>query len=194
MVKLDVTSEQDAKKAAETVKEKVPKVDVLIANAGIGNGTGAAHELDLAEMHSVLDVNVGGPLRIYKALYPLLLASPAPRVIGVSSTLGSIAFNLDADQIGPYKAGSYSVSKTALNMLFARIHTENHKDHNMTAFVVCPGHTQTDMGNAGAQNFGLEEAPVKLADSVKGLLGLIDDETGQYAGRFMSYDGAERQW
>ncbi|KWU45291.1 NAD(P)-binding protein [Rhodotorula sp. JG-1b] len=194
VVKLDATSEEDAKKAAETVKEKVSKVDVLIANAGIGNGTGAAHELDLAEMHSVIDVNVGGPLRIYKALYPLLLASSAPRVIGVSSTLGSIAFNLDADQIGPYKAGSYSVSKTALNMLFARIHTENHKDHNMTAFVVCPGHTQTDMGNAGAQNFGLEKAPVKLADSIKGLLELIDDETGQYAGRFMSYDGAERQW
>lgn len=34
MVKLDVTSEEDAKKAAETVKEKASKVDVLIANAG----------------------------------------------------------------------------------------------------------------------------------------------------------------
>ena len=34
VVKLDVTSEEDAKKAAEMVKEKVSKVDVLIANAG----------------------------------------------------------------------------------------------------------------------------------------------------------------
>ena len=64
----------------------------------------------------------------------------------------------------------------------------------MTAFVVCPGHAQTDMGDAAARAFGLEEAPVTVADSVKGLLEFIDDETGQYAGRFMSYDGAERQW
>ena len=162
--------------------------------AGIANGSGPAHELDLAEMHSVIDVNVGGPLRAYKAVYSLLLASPAPRVVAVSSTLGSIAFNTDLAHPVPYEGGSYSISKTALNMLLGRIHSENHKTHNMTAFVVCPGHTQTDMGNAGARAFGLEEAPVKVADSVKGLLKFIDDETGQYAGRFMSYDGAERQW
>ena len=95
--------------------------------AGIANGSGPAHELDLAEMHSVIDVNVGGPLRIYKALYPLLLAAPAPRVIGVSSTLGSIAFNLDLAHPVPNEGGSYSMSKTALNMLFGRIHSENHK-------------------------------------------------------------------
>ncbi|GAA5982984.1 hypothetical protein JCM10908_006857 [Rhodotorula pacifica] len=194
VVKLEVTSDDDAQKAAETVKEKSSKVDVLIANAGIGLGFGPAHQLDPKDLQTVIDVNVGGPLRIYKALYPLLIASPSPRVIGVSSTLGSIATNADPAQIGPYQGGSYSISKTALNMLFARIHTENHKEHNMTAFVVCPGHAQTDMGSAGAQAFGMEEAPVKVEDSIKGLLGFIDDETKQYAGRFMSYDGAERPW
>ncbi|GAA5883214.1 hypothetical protein JCM3774_001934 [Rhodotorula dairenensis] len=213
VVKLDVTSEEDAKNSAETVKQISSKVDVLIANAGIAIGNGAVHELNLDDLKTVIDVNVGGPLRIYKALYPLLLASANPRVIGVSSTLGSVAFNSDPAQVGPYRGGSYSVSKAALNMLLARIQAdhalESNDDHRnddddektkqdrrgkVTAFAVCPGHVQTDMGNEGARQFGMDAAPVKLEDSVRGLLTFIDDETGQYAGRFMSYDGVERQW
>lgn len=187
----------------------LPLVAALGVRVGIAIGNGAAHELDLTDLQTVIDVNVGGPLRIYKALYPLLLAAAsasasaaAPRVVGVSSSLGSLAFNSDPSLVGPYRGGSYSISKAALNMLLVRIHAENSHSHEdadqpprrLTAFAVCPGHVQTDMGNAGAREFGLEAAPVKLEDSVRGLLALIDDETGQYAGRFMSYDGVERQW
>lgn len=140
-----------------------------------------------------MDINAAGPLRIYRALAPLLYKSPAPKVIGITSTMGSLAVNLNPDSPAPPAAG-YSASKAALNMLFARIHAENRAAHNLTAFVICPGHTQTDMGNAGARMMGAEAAPTKLEDSIDGILKLVDNDSGEYAGRFMSYDGAERPW
>lgn len=123
----------------------------------------------------------------------MLFKSSAPKVIGITSSIGSLALNLMPDAPAPLATG-YSASKAALNMIFTRIHVENHKSHNLTAFVICPGHTQTDMGNAGARMMGAELAPTKLEDSIEGILKLVDEDSGKYSGRFMSYDGAERPW
>ncbi|GAA5982939.1 hypothetical protein JCM10908_006839 [Rhodotorula pacifica] len=193
VVKLDSTSDEDAKEAAKVVQAKTDKVDVLIANAGDAFGFGPIHQLSSADFLRGMDINAAGPLRIFSALAPLLFKSPSPKVIGISSSMGSLTLNADPSWPAPPALG-YSASKTALNMVFARIHAENYKEHNMTAFVVCPGHTQTDLGNRGAKEMGQEAAPVKLEDSIKGVLGLVDEESGKYAGKFMSYDGAERPW
>lgn len=162
--------------------------------AGVSTGSGPVEKVSTADLHTVINVNVGGPLRIFQALLPLLRASSAPRVYGISSTMGSIAANLDATMPAEMTGGLYTVSKSGLNSLFARIHREHADKDKMTVVLLCPGHTQTDMGNAGAQFFGMDEAPVKLDDSIKGLLTFIDDESGKYAGKFMSFDGTERTW
>lgn len=193
VVKLDSVSDEDAEAAAKFVQEKTDKVDVLIANAGAAIGVGPVEQLSASDFLQGVDVNAAGPLRIYKALAPLLFKSSAPKVIGITSTMGSLAVNLQPDSAAPPATG-YSASKAALNMIFARIHVENHQSHNLTAFVICPGHTQTDMGNAGARMMGSELAPTKLEDSIDGILKLVDEDSGKYSGRFMSYDGAERPW
>jgi len=48
---------------------------------------------------------------------------------------------------------------------------------------------QTDMGNGGARAFGLEEAPMSLETSMKGVLELIDNATREKtSGTFQSAD------
>ena len=51
------------------------------------------------------------------------------------------------------------------------------------------------MGNNGARSFGLEEAPVKLQDSVTGMLKVLEQATKEtHGGKMWGYDGKQKQW
>ncbi|NED81820.1 SDR family NAD(P)-dependent oxidoreductase, partial [Streptomyces sp. SID11233] len=62
-------------------------------------------------LRTVLDTNVFGVVRVTNALLPLLLRAPAPRVVNVSSNMGSLTL-----RTGPVMA-AYAPSKTMLNAL-----------------------------------------------------------------------------
>ena len=54
---------------------------------------------------------------------------------------------------------------------------------------------QTDMGNAGAKLFGVEQAPTSIDGSVGGLVKLIDNTTREETlGRFQASEGGELAW
>ena len=44
----------------------------------------------LSELGRLFDTNVGGVVRVTQVFLPLLRASPRPRVVNISSQLGSI--------------------------------------------------------------------------------------------------------
>ena len=53
----------------------------------------------------------------------------------------------------------------------------------------------TDMGNKGAKSAGMEQAPVKVEDSVAGLLEKVDGATREKtSGTFQSYDDMKFNW
>jgi norsolorinic acid ketoreductase len=68
----------------------------------------------------------------------------------------------------PALYGAYGASKAAVNFLLRRVHLE---EEWLTSVVICPGWTQTDMGNHAAkeQKFG-EQAPVPLDVSINGIV------------------------
>lgn len=54
---------------------------------------------------------------------------------------------------------------------------------------------QTDMGNSGAQVFGLEEAPDSLDESVDGMVKLFDAATKEtHGGKFWHHHGEQDAW
>ncbi|GAA6021586.1 hypothetical protein JCM10207_005075 [Rhodosporidiobolus poonsookiae] len=188
VVKLESVSEEDAQAAAKLVEEKAGKVDVLIANAGIAEGYGPAesHALDLYRQH--YEVNVLGPLVLFAALKDLLFKSRNPKFLGVSTLAASLTIQM------PLPSAPYLSSKTALNMVVSKF-AQEHKQDNLTAFVLSPGWVQTDMGNEGARANGMEEAPVKLEDSVAGILKLADESTLEtHSGGFWDYTGESIAW
>lgn len=212
VVKIDATSDEDHKAAAELVKEKAGRVDVVIANAGasapssaalacrtdpldlagIAEGWGpiATAPLDLYTRH--FETNVVGPLRLYQSLAPLLQASTKPQFLGMSSTIGSNTLRI------PMLTAPYGVSKAALSHLVVKMHVEGEKD-NLTAWVTHPGLVGSDMGAEAARQvkeaLGVDVPTITVEESVTGLLKLIDNATREsVGGKFVQYDGAELPW
>lgn len=71
----------------------------------------------------------------------------------------------------------------------------NAEDEWLNTFVLDPGFVQTDMGNAAAQTFGLEEASTTVDESVDGLFQVLTTATKEkYGGKLVLYTGEVQGW
>ena len=92
-ITLDVAVGDSVAQAAGRLKEEAGVLDVLVNNAGISVGSpppGVTEEA-VDDVRAMFEVNTLGPLRVTQALLPLLRKSAAPRVVMMSSGLGSIS-------------------------------------------------------------------------------------------------------
>ncbi len=116
---LDVTDDASVKAAAATYARANDTLDALVNNAGVATGGYAApSEASLDDMRAVYEVNVFGPVRVTQAFLPLLRKAGQGRIVMMSSSLGSIAEQLDMTSAtyGVNLLG-YNSSKSALNMI-----------------------------------------------------------------------------
>lgn len=149
-IELDVTSEASVAAARDTVAQASGRIDVLVNNAGIGGTFAGPADTVAADFLPVFGVNVLGPVRVTAAFLPLLRKSDAPRLVMVSSGIGSFAITTDPERIESTLHGLvYPSSKTALNMIttqYAKALTD------VRVHAVDPGFTATDLnGNRGTQ-------------------------------------------
>lgn len=117
LAQIDVTSQESITSLVNTISSEYGRLDVLISNAGI-----VVHqETDLITNYRLtFETNIFGPGVLVEALEPLLKKSSAPRIIHVSSSLGSVTTRLDpADRWKHVKGDVYRASKSALDMLAA---------------------------------------------------------------------------
>ncbi|MFE7719073.1 SDR family oxidoreductase [Nocardia rhizosphaerihabitans] len=148
-VALDVTSDDSVAAAADTVKAE-GRLDVLINNAAIGGPRTAPGDTRPDDLREVFETNVFGPIRVTSAFLPLLRLSEHPRIVMVSSGIGSIATITDPKWAGllPPALG-YPSTKAALNMLTVMYASEL---DGMKVNAVDPGYTATDLnGHSGFQ-------------------------------------------
>ena len=111
--------------AAKQVFDEYGRVDILVNNAGIFSKNPSARDA----FREILAVNCVGAVSITEAFLPLLRKSSAPRLIFVSSSVGSIthASNLESRYYAP-AANEYRASKSALNMLMVQYWAKLSKD------------------------------------------------------------------
>ena len=57
-----------------------------------------------------------------------------------------------------------------------------------------PGWVQTDMGTGAAKGVGMEDAPVALEDSIKGLITQFDAASREKSGTFTTQEGENIPW
>jgi len=139
---LDVADEASVRAAAAWVGDSLGRCDALVNNAAIDYDTDArATTADLARVHRAMETNLFGAWRTTLAFLPLLRQSPHPRIVNVSSGSGSLA---DMGAGTP----AYSVSKAALNAL-TRILAAELRSDRILVNAICPGWTDTDMGQGG---------------------------------------------
>jgi NAD(P)-dependent dehydrogenase (short-subunit alcohol dehydrogenase family) len=146
-VPLDVTDDASATAAAALIEERAGRLDVLVNNAGITGGRGQQPTTaDLATVRTVVETNVIGVIRVTNAMLPLLRRSAAPRIVNMSSSVGSLARQSgpgDELTTGPI-AVAYSPSKTFLNGVTVQYAREL-RDTPILINAGCPGFVATDL-------------------------------------------------
>lgn len=87
VLEMDVTSDSSVNAAAE----KLPVIDVLINNAGLGYG-GVVESFTSQEVKDQLDLNIVGTIRVSQAVLPGMRSQNSGLIIQVSSVAGRSAF------------------------------------------------------------------------------------------------------
>jgi NAD(P)-dependent dehydrogenase (short-subunit alcohol dehydrogenase family) len=147
-VPLDVTGDQSVAAAAELVERQAGRLDVLVNNAGISGPTGPdwgqdPTALDLDVVRTVVDTNVFGVIRVTNAMLPLLRRSTSPRIVNVSSSVGSLSLQADPNvEIGPIMA-AYAPTKSYLNAVTVQ-YARQFAGTNLLINAACPGLVATD--------------------------------------------------
>jgi NAD(P)-dependent dehydrogenase (short-subunit alcohol dehydrogenase family) len=172
----DVTDAAAVSKAAASL---TGPIDILINNAGvIGPDRQSALDMDFDGLRHTLEVNTLAPLRVTQAFLPHLKRSARPRVVTISSNMGSLSY-AKSDHL------AYRISKAAVNKAMQGLATDL-KRQGVAVAVLHPGWVRTDMGGAGAD--------ISPEASAKGILDVGEGLTLEGSGRFLNYDGREMAW
>ncbi len=144
-LQIDVADDASVAAAADALARETDRLDALVNNAGISAGWGPPSEDTIGSVRAIYEVNVFGAIRATHAFLPLLRASKAPRIVMISSSLGSLAW---ASDFGAPNAQvnllGYNSSKSALNAVTVAFA----KELGPQGFKVnagCPGYTATDL-------------------------------------------------
>jgi len=148
-IQIDVTDDNSVKNARTELGKKTEVLDVLINNAGINGGApNTALEATTGQFLAAYDTNVFGVVRVTQAFIDLLKKSPEPRIVMVSTSVGSLSLQSDPNWLA-YNFAKYAVygsSKAALNMFTIHLAYEL-RDTAFKVNAVCPGYTKTDFTN-----------------------------------------------
>ncbi|WP_406170391.1 SDR family oxidoreductase [Streptomyces sp. NBC_00996] len=144
-VPLDVTDDASVSAAAGLIVDRAGRLDVLVNNAGI---TGSAPQMptsvDVATVRAAVETNVIGVIRVTNAMLPLLRRSVSPRIVNMSSSVGSLTLQTTPGaETGPI-AVAYSPSKTFLNAVTVQ-YAKELGDTNILINAACPGFCATDL-------------------------------------------------
>ncbi|MBB5085111.1 SDR family NAD(P)-dependent oxidoreductase [Nonomuraea endophytica] len=148
-VQLDVTDPGSVEAAVDRIEAETGRLDVLINNAGVMVEWGLqSTDITAAHLRETYEVNVFGVVTVTSACVPLLRRSPNPRIVNMSSGLGSLT--LMSDPTSPLSARAflaYSSSKAALNAL-TLIYANSLRAAGIKVNAVSPGLVPTDQNAA----------------------------------------------
>jgi NAD(P)-dependent dehydrogenase (short-subunit alcohol dehydrogenase family) len=180
VIQLEINQSASIDASVKAVEQHTDALDVLINNAGIFPKDESRDLGDLVadDVTNVITTNSVSPLIVTQAYRHLLKKGDNPRVVMISSQMGSLT-NAGS---GSY---AYRMSKASMNMV-ARLLANDSQMSGITTITTHPGWVQTDMGGASAS--------ITPTESASGLIKLIDGLTDSDNGKFYRWDGSEHPW
>jgi NAD(P)-dependent dehydrogenase (short-subunit alcohol dehydrogenase family) len=154
-------------------------LDTLVNNAGMLVSGEAFGALEAKNLQDTFATNVVGATLLTQAATPLLEKGDAPRVLNISSILGSLALR------DSFCTPSYCISKAALNMV-TRLLAPELAGRGIVLACANPGWVKTDMGGSGAE--------LAIGDAVRDLLAILDGLTPAQSGQFLAAGGKTLPW
>ena len=174
---LDVREKTSVDALVQTLDGK--PLNIVVNNAGVmGGERQRLNDMDYHAWTETLETNTIAPFRVATALLPNLKKAERPRLITISSQMGS----LNRQSTGAY---IYRSSKAAVNKVMQVMALELRSD----GIIVCPVHpgwVRTDMGGPSAD--------ISAEESAKGLTNLISRLTIDDSGKFFQWNGEEHAW
>jgi NAD(P)-dependent dehydrogenase (short-subunit alcohol dehydrogenase family) len=178
---LDVTDEATIDASVETVRSQVDGLDLLINNAGAYPRGETPATLNATTMLQAFHLNSVAPMIVAQRCLDLLRAGNHPKIVNISSKMGSLWWK-EREGGGDY---SYCSSKAALNML-TRTLALDLRSEGIIVVALHPGWVQTDMGGNAAD--------LTPAESVGGMLKVIERLTEADTSKFFTWEGREHHW
>ncbi|MGO4289847.1 SDR family oxidoreductase [Chitinophaga sp. RAB17] len=142
VVKLDITSFADAVAAAQAGVSKFGKIDVLVNNAANFNA-GYFEELSMEEIEDQLATSLFGPMKVTKAVLPVMRKQRSGQIITISSTAGLTGYTF---------CSAYSASKFGLEGWMESIQTEV-EQFGVKTTIINPGFFRTELLTEGSTKY-----------------------------------------
>ncbi len=174
-LRLDVTNDADFLAALA----RVPIVDVLVANAGIGH-VGTVLTTSVADFERILSVNVVGVLRTLKTWMPGMVERKRGAVVVTGSTAG-----LE----GLVDRFAYTASKHAVVGMM-RCAALDHATSGVRVNAVCPGRVETPFVKARLREYPDPEAAYREMASTQAQRRMGTPEEIAHAALFLASDEA----
>ena len=186
-VPCDVSRRADNERLVQAGVQRFGKVDIAIANAGIGGAGGNCFTMTEEQWDRVLDVNARGVFFTFQAAANQMIAQgSAGRLVATASMLAAW---------GTPGAPAYCASKGAVIQL-VRVFAQAGGPHGITANAIGPGFTETAMSAPQAEEFDqllLDRTPVgrvgQPADMAAVATFLASDESSFVSGAIIPVDG-----
>jgi NAD(P)-dependent dehydrogenase (short-subunit alcohol dehydrogenase family) len=192
-VEVDIGDAESVQSGVDSVIDDWGGVDILVNNAG-GSGSigsdgekvtqhGPFAEMRMEDLHTVVRVNLVGPLLMSRAVLPHMLAAGSGRIVNVASEAGKIAVD-DLAVYNACKAGVISFTRSLASEVGAA---------GVTVAGVCPGIMVSDrtiqtLARPSRRGFASLDAGFSrvtigrcsLADEVASVIAFLASEAGGY--------------
>lgn len=177
LLELEVTNSDSITKFSGNLTDT--PIDILINNAGVlGLGDESLEGITPEDWATTFAVNTIAPLMVSRALLPQIKSSAKPRIITISSQMGSL--NLHGTGMYAYRSSKAAVNKS-MQILALEL-----KEQGVIVCPVHPGWVQTDMGGATAD--------ITVQESAAGIINLIRQLGIEQTGKFFTWEGKEHAW
>ena len=132
---LDVTDEEALYEAADEMRAELGRIDILIANAGIGGNDEETRAYTPRAVRKVIDTNLLGAVNAVHAVAPQMAERGSGHLVAISSLAG---FR------GLPKSAAYSASKAGMTAFFESVRLDL-KHSGVDVTIVQPGFIRTPL-------------------------------------------------
>lgn len=131
-LQVDITNDEQVKKAIKTTIDTFGKIDVVVNNAGYYL-VGSIEEISDEEFHKTIDVNLFGTVNVIRNAMPFLRQQNSGHILNIASNMG---------YVGYANTGSYNAAKFAVIGLSEALAQEA-KPFNIKVTAIVPGMFRT---------------------------------------------------